>query len=46
MDITTADGTVTNVSLTGAVTVQDVLNQINTAGGGLRLRKSLWNISR
>jgi flagellar hook-associated protein 3 FlgL len=34
MDITTADGTVTNVSLTGAVTVQDVLNQINTAGGG------------
>ncbi len=32
--ITTADGTVTNVGLTNASTVQDVLDQINTAAGG------------
>lgn len=32
--ITTADGTVTNIALTNATTVQDVINQINTAGAG------------
>jgi flagellar hook-associated protein 3 FlgL len=34
MSITTADGTVTDVSLTGDATVQDVINQINTAAAG------------
>jgi flagellar hook-associated protein 3 FlgL len=33
MSITTANGTVIDVDITGAVTVQDVLNQINTAAG-------------
>ncbi len=32
--ITTADGTVTNVALSGAQTVQDVINQINTQAAG------------
>jgi len=32
--ITSADGTVTNIALTNAVTVQDVINQINTATAG------------
>jgi flagellar hook-associated protein 3 FlgL len=32
--VTTADGTTTNFSLSGAVTVQDVIDQINTQGGG------------
>jgi flagellar hook-associated protein 3 FlgL len=32
--ITSADGTVTNISLTNASTVQDVIDQINTAAGG------------
>ena len=34
MSITTADGTVTDVDINGAATVQDVLNQINTASAG------------
>jgi flagellar hook-associated protein 3 FlgL len=34
MSITTADGTVTDVDINGAATVQDVLNQINTAAAG------------
>lgn len=32
--ITTADGTVTNIALSGAQTVQDVINQINTQAAG------------
>jgi flagellar hook-associated protein 3 FlgL len=32
--ITTADGTVTNIALSNATTVQDVIDQINTAGAG------------
>jgi flagellin-like hook-associated protein FlgL len=32
--ITTADGTVINIGLTNAATVQDVLDQINAAAGG------------
>jgi flagellar hook-associated protein 3 FlgL len=32
--ITTADGTVTNIALTNATTVQDVIDQINTAAAG------------
>jgi len=34
MSITTADGTVTDVDINGDATVQDVLNQINTASAG------------
>jgi flagellar hook-associated protein 3 len=32
--ITSADGTVSTIALTGATTVQDVINQINTQTGG------------